>query len=442
MSEHDLRPVRRVLVLTVGGSCAPVVTSIRENNPDRVIFLCSGDTVTAKGSYITVEGQGKVCGGGRGTPPDQPNILEQTALSRDRAEIIRIDRFDDLNACYRAALEALTRARETYPEAEIVADYTGGTKSMSAGLGAAALDVEGTSICVVKGIRADLTAVQDGTQSIRITRTNRAALLRQRNLIFHHLKRFDYAAAYSLARHLLHTPDLPQDLEHSLQRTALLAQAFDAWDRFDHREALRLLKPFRRDQHQRVRFLEHILISRRLLEEDGVTMPRSMHGFEVLEDLLLNAERRARQHRYDDAVARLYRAVELTGQLYLKVRHDLQTGNLDVARLPESLQPRYEALRDQKGTVAIGLVKTYELLAELDTERFGPCWTAWKNRLLDALQVRNHSILAHGFQPVSAREFSNLQSTFSDFIANVTQCMNVSLNLSEENQLPISFPET
>jgi hypothetical protein len=34
----------------------------------------------------------------------------------------------------------------------------------------------------------------------------------------------------------------------------------------------------------------------------------SGHGYEIVEDLLLNAERRAMQDRYDDAVGRLYRA--------------------------------------------------------------------------------------------------------------------------------------
>ncbi|MDB9309098.1 hypothetical protein PN471_10700 [Aphanizomenon sp. CS-733/32] len=41
------------------------------------------------------------------------------------------------------------------------------------------------------------------------------------------------------------------------------------------------------------------------------------HGYEIVQDLILNAERRATQQRYDDAVGRLYRALELLAQIRL-----------------------------------------------------------------------------------------------------------------------------
>ena len=62
------------------------------------------------------------------------------------------------------------------------------------------------------------------------------------------------------------------------------------------------------------------------------------HGLEAVEDLLRNAERRASQQRYDHAVGRFYRAMELTEQLLLKQgvckqvgKQGIETGNDKIA---------------------------------------------------------------------------------------------------------------
>lgn len=53
----------KILVISVGGSCSPIITSIKQNKPDRIYFFCSDDSRTGnKGSYVSVIGEGKVCG--------------------------------------------------------------------------------------------------------------------------------------------------------------------------------------------------------------------------------------------------------------------------------------------------------------------------------------------------------------------------------------------
>lgn len=49
-----------------------------------------------------------------------------------------------------------------------------------------------------------------------------------------------------------------------------------------------------------------------------VAITKENGGYEQVQDLILNAERRAVQERYDDAVARLYRAVEMVAQVRLQ----------------------------------------------------------------------------------------------------------------------------
>ena len=57
----------------------------------------------------------------------------------------------------------------------------------------------------------------------------------------------------------------------------------------------------------------------------------------MVEDLLLNAERRAIQGRYEDAIGRIYRAIELIAQIRLKpcinkIRENYNDGYTDFAQ--------------------------------------------------------------------------------------------------------------
>ena len=51
-----------MLALTVGGSCAPVITAIRDYQPDFVCFIVSSGS---RGSWATVDGPGNPCGNPR-----------------------------------------------------------------------------------------------------------------------------------------------------------------------------------------------------------------------------------------------------------------------------------------------------------------------------------------------------------------------------------------
>lgn len=53
-----------VLVVSVGGSCEPLVNTCREFNSDYVYFLCSGGN---KSSAVVVDGPGDPCGDKRTT---------------------------------------------------------------------------------------------------------------------------------------------------------------------------------------------------------------------------------------------------------------------------------------------------------------------------------------------------------------------------------------
>ena len=124
--------------------------------------------------------------------------------------------------------------------------------------------------------------------------------------------------------------------------------------------------------------LKRIIASRRHLDKEALGWSRKPgHGLEALEDLLRNAERRASQQRYDDAVGRFYRAMELTEQLLLKQgvckqvgKQGIETGSDKIDCLPTPIQEKWriKAARktsDSQSIFKIGLTDGFELLGDL-----------------------------------------------------------------------------
>lgn len=121
-------------------------------------------------------------------------------------------------------------------------------------------------------------------------------------------------------------------------------------------------------------------------------------------DLWRNAERRAAQGRYDDAVARVYRLLEWTAQWLLRTRASIDTSNLR----PESIPDGVRVTKNDRDEKQAGLLAAWDLVAHhLDTE--AARWVqAERGRLHDHIKMRNASILAHGYRPVDRGDWERL----------------------------------
>jgi CRISPR-associated protein (TIGR02710 family) len=116
--------------------------------------------------------------------------------------------------------------------------------------------------------------------------------------------------------------------------------------------------------------------------------------------LWLNAQRRATQGRFDDAVARGYRLLEWTAQ-WLLAQAGVDAADVHSDQIPEGLG--IAANSDGKRKAA--LLDAWRLAAHHcgdDVARFVADEGA---HMLDHLQHRNHSILAHGSTPVSRSDW-------------------------------------
>jgi len=66
-------------------------------------------------------------------------------------------------------------------------------------------------------------------------------------------------------------------------------------------------------------------------------------------DLFLNAIRRQNEHKYDDAIARLYRLLEYIAQfliakhdLYHRIDNEFDTSRLDLTKIPAEFREKYK----------------------------------------------------------------------------------------------------
>lgn len=397
---------RLVLACTVGGSPAPVVAAIRDARPDHVLFA-----VTAAD------------GGRPGSDAEVPGIVAAARLAAGAWEQLVVPP-DDPDAAYARLAEAMRALRARFPNGRLLADYTGGTKSMSAALLAAALEQPGCDIQLMTGQRGDLRAVTHGTE--RPFKVNPGWLLAGREVERYRAawRRFGYAEAEAGFRGMvadLETDEAaPRDFLLQLRDLRDLSAGFAAWDRFEHaaaRDGLRKLA--RRHDGFLLPYLRQLDV---LCAED-----ERGEGARIA-DLLLNARRRAHRGRYDDAVARLYRLIEWSQQWPLRMRHGIDTGDVTWARVPSDVLARLSGRMTGKGQ--IGLVDGVKLLAELEPDgaMAAFCKLRWpatgkkktcQERLNTVLRERNYSILAHGTTPLGSYEWERFDAFVTLFVQHV-----------------------
>lgn len=397
----------KVLALTVGGSCAPLVAAIQQLQPSFVLFIAS------KTSSNTVDGSGTPCS----SKPDLalPSIVAQTDLGKDQYRIVQLTDVDDINLCYQEILTELSLLDQQFSNYERIADYTGGTKTMTATMALAAVQ-QGWQLTLVKGMRTDLQQVRSGTEAL--SRINAWEIhvnlgLSNAQQLFNQCA---YASAAQTLQNFLSGGILSSELQTRLNQWIAVCRGFDAWDRFDHQLAYHLLEPFAGKMVDQWKFLK-ILVGK-----------RKGSGYEPVIDLLANAERRYARGRVDDAVARLYRAMEKIAQVRLSQQSPpLDSGHLNVDWLPESLRNAYQ------GKEKLALRESYELLAKL-SDPVGKAYEAEKSHILDALNLRNESILAHGDRPLTAKDFQKMRKLIEGLLNAIETEIGSSL-------VPIEFPK-
>ncbi len=412
----------KYLILTVGGACAPIVNAIEEDRPDFVYFICSEGP---NGSRRVVDGAGTPCAESK-SDRKLPSIVAQTKLPPEKYRIFGVENPDDLGACYELCMQVeediQRKTEESRHRVEVVANYTSGTKTMSSALVLCALQRGWKLECNV-GPRQDLVKVHVGDVPVRVD-PGAVVLDQHLGTLKSLLKTYQYAEAAELLTRLLRQGQIPRDRQQHMIACRNLCQAFNTWDRFEHAEARNLLEPYGRYCSR------HLVFIKRLL---GETKPHT--GYEKVEDLLYNAQRRAAQKRFDDAVARLYRAVEMLAQGRLDRGYGIDTSQVDVHKIPESSRREYVNAKAPDGKIKIGLHQAYQLLRDL-RDPLGSLFSEQQNQLGNALAKRNASILAHGVLPIGEGIYEEVAGVLMGFLIKGLDLV------GHKTQLDLQMPTT
>lgn len=393
-----------ILLCTVGGSHQPILTAIQELEPAFVLFFATGrDQATGRaGSVETITGKGhpvEVRRGGE-VVEQLPNIPTQAGLAAERFETVEVPA-DDLDQTVAAMTEATAALRQRFPAASFVADYTGGTKTMTAALVMTALEADDIQLQLITGDRADLVKVHDGSQAGLAVSAEGIRLRRGMQPFLRAWQRF----AYGEAAEGLSALPMPCDraLRAELQIARALSRVFDAWDRFDHAAASEQLELYRQRLGKDAGPVAGALFTALKQLCAGPDHPQRTPA--RLWDLWLNAQRRAAQGRYDDAVARGYRLLEWTAQWLLATK-GIDTSDLRAEQIPDNLG----IAANPDGKRQAGLRNAWELAAHHLGGEVQTFVEAERSHMLDQLKKRNYSILAHGDQPIAKADWEAFRS--------------------------------
>ncbi len=384
-----------VLILTVGGSDDPLIEAIKFYKPDFIFFICSGGT-GPQASRRMVDGEGE-------------NIISKSGY-KNEYKIIEVSDPDSFEEVFQKTKEAIEDAKRLNPK-EIIADFTGGTKMMSAVLTMlSALDFD-CKPSLTTGIRRDLNKVK-GTTYPRICDVQSAQVENVMKTVDELISRYLYFPAETVLRGLMRRLSLRDELLRKVHRKLDLCECFSLWDRFEYEKAFEILKNYASDYQEQFKYLLKILNR----EKNS--------GYEPVFDLISNAERQAYNGFYDNGVARIYRAIELFAQTRLLKEYGIKTSSLEKSLDRLKNKDRWLRKMDEKGRIRIGLSDSYELLLELD-DPVGKIYESIKDEFKSTLETRNHSKLAHGDRPVSENDFRKILDFFKGFIEKCCNAIEV-----------------
>ena len=380
------------LIASVGGSAEPLLKTLREHRPQYVLFVVSD------GSFATAV-----------------NEIEAVMDYAPTYDYLQIPNPNDLESIYRELRDGRVDQwldRNGLDAADVYLDITGGTKAMSAAVTLAGVEtfrwfsyVGGTERdknnlgTVITGAEY-LVSTPNPWDTYAVRDLDRAnEMLAGGNA--------DIAASILDAASEKCSPDFARRLE----RLASLARMMGNTDRFAFTDIPKYVSG------QKFRDLITLFPDLEPLGEHWKSVARDLSrsdqtpGGSTLLELFANAERRATQHRYDDAVARIYRAVELYGQQLVKQAFGVELGKMTQDAVPERYRDSFHvqfARSFRSGRYDLGLAGLYGCLEFSVNEKLR-AKAAVHDNLRERLESRHQSLLAHGVKQVDRQVYQRLR---------------------------------
>ncbi|MDI6917818.1 MAG: TIGR02710 family CRISPR-associated CARF protein [Thermoplasmatales archaeon] len=320
---------------------------------------------------------------------------------------------NDFEKCYADAKKVLEKlVKKGYSPENITVDFTSGTKAMSSGLVLASVSLECDNISYVYGKRDDIGRVISGTERNMILKPTEVIADGRKKLATLLFNKYQYEGCLSIIENVKKmTGD--EKILGKFNTLETLAKAYSAFDRFDHENAMGYLKKL--DEKTEEEMHINTYKNKVLLHKE---INSKKYSLEQIADLIENAKRRGKEGKFDDAIARMYRVIELLAQFRLWSKHNIDSSDVDIHRIPKEHRGHYEKMR-KNGTISIGLSKAYSLLKDLD-DNLGKDFSS-NPEILKVLNWRNYSILAHGTKPINGKQYEEALKVVENFAAKYFQ---------------------
>lgn len=327
-------------------------------------------------------------------------------------EIVLLEQVDNFNSCFEAFEQKIWQldifSEENY---EIIMDYTSGTRTMSAAMACCGMFYSKDLITVSGDNKNGI--VTPGTESIQYQNLykvyDKFSLMRIRN--YFNANRF-----YTASEILENIVDENINKENLLN----LVKAYYAWDNMDFIVAYDYLTKVDLDGFELSEIKDDLKINLKALGAIVRSPHENLKNCFILASLINNSIRRAEEYKYDDAIARLYRAFELIAQIRLSTYYRLISSDLDIDVLLEKnvSQEFIDSLEKTRvdGKIKIGLIKDFEVLAELGDD-LGLYFAENRNKINNLTIKRNNSILAHGLESLDKDDFDK----FEELVENLAR---------------------
>ena len=337
-------------------------------------------------------------------------------------EIVILEDIDNFNDCFEAIEAEIWKFDMLSDEKhEIIMDYTSGTKTMSSAMACCGMFYS-KDLITVSGDRKN-GIVSLGTESIKYQNLykvyDKISLMRMRN----HFNANRFYTASKILETIVDANLPKEDLSN-------LVNAYYAWDNMDFEIAYDYLTKVDLEKLAFNDIRDDLKINLKALGTIVRSPHENLKNCYILASLINNSIRRAEEYKYDDAIARLYRAFELIAQIRLG-KYGLKSSDIDVdilkdKNVDEKFIETLEKTR-QDGKIRIGLIKDFELLAELDDD-LGKEFIENRNRINNLTIKRNNSILAHGLESLDKDDFDQFEELVESLALKLDKDMKKFLN--------------
>lgn len=381
---------KKLYIATVGTGASgediahAIYFSINQQNPDYAVFIVSRKTQDETLPFI------------------EKILKEKIHELKYNVELQEeVNEFETLYDSYLKIIKSYIK--QGYQKERMVIDYTSGTKAMSAALVTAGITVEAGSISYTYGERREGGRVKSGSEKVTSLSTN---LFNTEKKIYQATTLFNKNLFDAAEEILSSFADNPHPVyEHKIKFINKLSRALSKWDKFDFNSSFEILIEIKSNETLiKEAKLSDINIDK-LAQAANFLKEKSLNNYKVLE-LIENAKRRKQEGKYDDAVARLYRSLEMIGQIEFEGKFNCSSSDVQIENMPAEFTEeikKYFDIKDNK--IKLPLFATFDILKKCDNY-LGVKFFDNLNKVKKILHLRNNSILAHGQTPLDEKNFT------------------------------------